>query len=246
MKNNILSIFDIIDEKYIEEAAKVKNRQRKNIISVCSAVAACAVLAIGVGAYLRTPPPIEFPLSEFSQNVKISIYEDEVPRHSSFSDTEYLSPKQIFSRTESAFKATVLEIQNIKMDFDGMILLRAVATVRVDESYLGTAKKGDIVKLLLPCPIIDGYWIEDTEVLSQTKVGNIGIFLLKDYGKDDYYRTNGCELLLSDVADYGFYDGHRFAFLESENGLIFDSVHEKIKNAQTIDDAEEYVIKMLR
>ncbi len=246
MKTNIINMLDVIDEEYIEEAAKVKNKRRKQIISACVSIAACAVLAVGAGAYLRSPPPAELPLSEYSKYVTITLYEGEVPHYSSFSDTEYLSPKQIFARTESALKGTVLEIQNIQIDFNGILMIRAVATVRVEEAYLGTAEEGDIVTLLLPCPIKEGYWIEDTEVLFQTRVGSVGIFLLNDYGEDDYYRTNGCELLLSDVADYGFYDGHRFAFIETENGLVFDNVHEKIKDAKTLDEIEEYVIKMLK
>ena len=246
MKNNIINMLDVIDENYIEEAAKVKNKRRKQIVSSCAGIAACAVLAVGVGAYLRSPPPAELPLSEYSKDVTITLYDGEVPHHSSFSDTEYLSPKQIFAQAESAFKGTVLEIQNIQIDFNGILMLRAVATVRVEKTYLGTAEKGSVVTLLLPCPIREGYWIEDTEVLFQTRVGCDGIFLLKDYGEDDYYRTNGCELLLSDVADYGFYDGHRFAFIETENGLVFDDVHEKIKDATTLDQIEEYVVKMLK
>ena len=244
---NALNMLNGINEKYIAEAGKIKNGKRKRIISVCAAAAVCAVMAVGISGALFPPQSYLLPLSEYSKNVKISLYEADDMRYTqSLSDTEYLSQKQIFSKAESAFMAEILEIQNVMMDFDGVILLRAIATVRVEKSYLGSCSEGDTVTILLPCPITEGYWVEDTDVIAQMREGYRGIFLLKDHGEDDYYITNNAALLLSDAADYGFYDGFRFAFVETESGLVFDEVHEKLQGATSLSEAEEYVLKMLR
>ena len=49
-----------------------------------------------------------------------------------------------------------------------------------------------------------------------------------------------------DLAGYGFADGERFAFLETENGLIFSKeAYSSIANATTLAEIEDYIETML-
>ena len=49
-----------------------------------------------------------------------------------------------------------------------------------------------------------------------------------------------------EIADYGFADGERFAFFETENGLIFASdAYNSIADATTLDEIEDYIESML-
>lgn len=249
MKKDRLDILENIDEKYIIEAADAKKSHRNRVFAAYGSIAACAALALAIGVFVyHSPSPDIIPLSAYSTNVKVQYYDGEIAKVSSYSDTMNFSPKEIFSMTETAFKGTVTDIQNIQIDCNGIKEYRSIATITVEKTYRGSCAENDVVTIMLPCPITkDSFWVEDTDVVAQMKVGTSGIFLLKEYGSDDYYRANNCELLLSDIANYGFYDGHRFAFIETENGLVFDkSVHEKIANATTLDEAEEYVLKMIK
>ena len=66
------------------------------------------------------------------------------------------------------------------------------------------------------------------------------------YDENSVLEENGATLFLKDIADYGFYDGVRFAFLETDHGLVFDrSTYQSIAQAQNLDEIEDYILKML-
>ncbi len=88
--------------------------------------------------------------------------------------------------------------------------------------------------------------MEDTEVISKIRVGENGIFMPVKYDKESVEEVNGERLYLKELAEYGLMDGVRFAFLETENGLIFDHAsYESVKAAASIQEIEDYVLKML-
>ena len=54
------------------------------------------------------------------------------------------------------------------------------------------------------------------------------------------------ELDKRELADYGFADGERYVFLETNAGLVFDrDVYKSISNATTLEEVEEYIENML-
>ena len=51
---------------------------------------------------------------------------------------------------------------------------------------------------------------------------------------------------MKEIADYGFADGVRYAFLETQDGLVFSrSSYESISDATTLDEIETYILNMI-
>ena len=64
---------------------------------------------------------------------------------------------------------------------------------------------------------------EDSYINSQIEEGDRGIFIIHKYGIDDTLELNQKILYLSELADYGFEDAERFAFLEKNGNTLFSS-----------------------
>jgi len=136
-------------------------------------------------------------------------------------------------------------IHNIVINFNGEKEYKAIAGISVEKIYRGGFKQGETVFVLLPCPIGTGLQVEDTGIVSHFKKGLKGIFMPTVYDKTSVWEYNGASVCLKDLAETGFADGERYAFLETDEGLLFASwAFESIKNARTINEIEDYVIKM--
>lgn len=108
-----------------------------------------------------------------------------------------------------------------------------IASIRVLESYRGSCEDGDVLEVLLPQRSAEMVWLEDTETISAIDIGTTGIFMVLPYEDEN-------------VADYYFPDGQRYAFVETEDGLVFDRVaYSSIAGAATLEEIESYVVKML-
>ena len=79
------------------------------------------------------------------------------------------------------------------------------------------------------------------------KAGVTGIFMPVIYDDENsIWEQNGARLDKRDIADYGFADGERFAFLETEDGLVFSrDAYGSIDDATTLDEVEDYIKAML-
>ena len=127
-------------------------------------------------------------------------------------------------------------------------MLRCIATIVIDEVYQGDLEPGEQITMLIPCPI-DEYniWVEDTSVISQLESGMEGIFMPWIYDKDSYIEMNGAVLMLRDLAVCGLADGMRWAFLNTDHGLVYERwAYPGTGNATNLDDIEAYVIEMLK
>lgn len=117
----------------------------------------------------------------------------------------------------------------------------AVAVINVEEVFQGNLAVGDHVRILLPA-IPDAMmgsrsvWIEDTDLVRQFKEGMSGIFMPVPVGE------GGSCFLYHNLAGYRFPDGVRWAFIETDDGLVQHVTSRKLK---TLDDAEWYVKWML-
>ena len=84
--------------------------------------------------------------------------------------------------------------------------------------------------------------MEDTEIVSAMQVGITGIFMPVIYTGDSIWEQNGARLVQTDIADFGFADGQRYAFLEGEEGLLFDrDSYPSIAAATTLDEVEAFI-----
>jgi hypothetical protein len=183
-------------------------------------------------------------------------YIDKAPSLSvSYEFGGWLSEDELFHGDDTdIFMGKVLSIKNIRVDFDGIMMYYAIAKIRVDRIYRWYGIVGRTVSVLLPCPVdtnerLDdriSMWVEDTEVVSSMRTGMTGIFMLIKYDKTMYWESNGARLYFRDLAEYGFPDGVRYAFLDSGSGLIFARfAYESISSASSLEEIEKYIIKMI-
>ena len=91
---------------------------------------------------------------------------------------------------------------------------------------------------MLNCPILKGFWVTDTNTVSAMKVGTTGIFMPMIYNDENsFWEQNGAKIDKRELADYGFADGERYAFLQTDDGLVFSrEAYSSIANATTLDE----------
>lgn len=242
-KQIINSLGDVGD-KYIDEAAVTHTPARIIRLSFIAA-AACLALILSAGIYSLNNRRM-IPLSDLSDGVRVK-YSDSGINQKNTAALVWLTEDELFTTLDTAiFKGTITQIDNIVLDFNGRKEYHALVRITADKVIRGNIKNGDNVTVLLPCSIGDGVWVEDAEVVSSFKVGQTGFFMPVQYTDGQYYEENGAKLLLKDIADYGFADGERYAFIQTENGLAFAKwAYESIKDAESLDDIESYINKMI-
>lgn len=259
-EERILQALNHVEDSYVADAAPGGKKKKHPVWVGLAAAAACMVLIVaGALAIVRqlglggqgspdhgTHKTGEILLSERSQKVTVE-YTDHAPAVSTIADLQWFSEKELFGNWDTAiFLGTVQSIDNIVLDFNGEKDYKALMEIQVEQVYRGEMMSGETIQILLPCSFGDNTWREDTGVISQLDVGMRGIFMPKLYGEDSICSMNGATLYYQDLAAYGLLDGERFAFLETEQGLVFDrSAYESISDAQTLEDIQAYVLGMI-
>ena len=106
------------------------------------------------------------------------------------------------------------------------------------------SKHVETVSVLLPCAITPIVRVTGSDIM---KTGMTGIFMPIEYDDtSSRWMENGAELDKRELAGYGFADGGRYVFLETNAGLVFDrDVYKSISNATTLEEVEEYIENML-
>lgn len=238
-----------VDIKFVDEAINFrKNVIRGGLFKRWCAIAACFALVLVAALFWINRQRNHIPLSSNSSNV--TAYYTNNPFISSQS-TESLTPlteEELFTNFNTAiFKGTVVEIRNIALNFNGETVYRALAEIAVEKVYRGSYRTGDHISVLLPCPLIDGFEATDTSTVSAMEVGTTGIFMPMIYDDETaIWKQNGAILDKRDIADCGFADGERYAFIETREGLVFSrTAYSSITNATTLDEVEDYVETML-
>lgn len=238
-----------IDDRYIVEAVSYKRKAAKSRIirRVVIATGIAAVFLIGVSIINMQRNTIQ--LSDKSYNVTARYTSNPFIslRHSGSLD--WLTEEELFTKFDTAiFKGTIKEIRNIVVSFNGEKEYLAIAQIEVEKLYRGTLSEGDTVSVLLPCPISTIMYATDSTTVSAMKAGMTGIFMPMVYDDETALWTeNGASLDKRDIADYGFADGERYAFLEKGSGLVFNrGAYASIADATTLDEVEDYVRDMIR
>jgi len=254
-EERILNVLGKVDEKYIKEAdPEVKAKRKPPVWTKWAAMAACLCLVIG--AVIMFPhtgnnPPDSQPGSivlsdKTTAKVSYGFNEDDISIAKG--ELVYLTEDELFSKERMyAFRGKVSGLTNYTIDFNGERVVRCVAIIEIDKVYQGDLTEGEQIKMLLPCPI-DEYnlWIEDTGIISQLKSGMEGIFMPIVYNEESRWEQNGAVLMLTDLATCGLMDGMRWAFLDTERGLVFErNAYRGAADAKTLDEIEGYVMEML-
>lgn len=222
-------------------------RTRRYALALC---AACLIFAaFSLPKLLNRKNTDFFRLSDASYGVTVSLMENapETMVNSS-SDLVWLTEEELFTYFHTdIFEGNITDIQNIVLDFNGEKDYGAIASIRVEKVFRGSCQAGDTVKVLLPCMIdVNGVWVSDTGVVSEMRAGMRGIFMPMVYDALSFREQNGARLSLADLAPYGFADGERYCFLETQDGLVFARfAYESIAEASTLGEIERYIEKML-
>lgn len=256
-KEELFEVLNDIDDAYIVEAASGQSEGNGRAarplhpLRWITGIAACAAVFIFAAVCIHPDDhgrmPIE--LSDASKNVTACyIDSEEIPMTSASADLVPLTETEIFHKyNTSIFRGTVASIRNIELNYNGQKEYRAIAEIRVTRVYRGDCRAGDTLTVLLPCPIMEGYRISDCHVAEAVRTGMEGIFMPVTYDDSYICIRNGATLQYNDIADYGFLDGSRWAFLSTDTGLLFDPhAFESLNTPDTLDDLEKYIEKMLQ
>ncbi len=252
-KEDFYKEIGLLDEDLIEEADLInKKKSLKGKYMKIGTLAACLALLIGIGIFglskLYEPGlnSEEKSFTNLTGGVKVR-YVDKTAM-SSTADLQQLSLEEIFQEMNTKiFKGTVMSIRNIEIDFNGSKEYRALAQIQVEKVYRGNDKPGETITVLLPCQINTNVWTEDTETISAIREGMTGIFMPMVYDNNTIAQVNGVTLHYKELAECGFSDGVRFAFLQTSEGLVFDKyTYPELKNSTTLDQVEDYILRMIK
>lgn len=232
-----------LDDDLIEEAENSQIAKKTRIINIkWVGIGACLALFFGLSMIYFYNQKSDINLVRSSGNVRVKYIDNAPDIMMSASLTIALTEEEILNSNTSIFKGTIEEIQNIEIKISGITEYRAIATIKIEKVYRGTAEVGETVTILLPCAINNGTWTEDTEVVSEMRVGMKGIFMPIKYDETSVFTVKSSTLFMQDLADYGFLDGVRYTFLETPNGLLFaKDVFQSVGNATSLEEVEEYI-----
>ena len=237
-----------VDDRYIVEAVSYKRKAAKSRIIRRAVIAAGIAAVFLIGVSIINMQRNTIPLSDRSHNVTARYTSNPFTFFGHSGSLHGLTEEELFTNFDTAiFKGTIKEIRNIVVSFNGEKEYLAIAEIEVEKVYRGTCSEGDTVSVLIPCPVSTIIYATDSTTLSAMKAGMTGIFMPMLYDDETAMRwENGASLDKRDIADYGFADGERYAFLESDSGLVFNrGAYASIADAATLDEVEEYIEKML-
>lgn len=236
---------DLITEA---EAAGRKMSFRKSWVK-WGAVAACMALIFAVSFHMLRDTDSDFDMLRSDSGIKVSYVEKIENLTETGNDLVYLTEQELFTAWNTdIFRGEIVSIRNIEIDSGSVWKeYRAIVKIRVEKVFRGTAVVGDTISILLNSPIDMNIWVEDNDVVEKMRVGQTGIFMPLKYDENSIYSTNNKQIDLRDLAEYGFLDGVRYAFLEADNGLQFAKwAYESISSATTLDEIERYIVEMIK
>lgn len=237
-KEMFFELLGDMEDRYVLEARRSRRPVRWRR---WAALAACLAVVVTGALYLRGEP---LPLSDASSGVTVR-YKDPSSSVGQANCLVDLTEEELFTRWDTLIvRGTIETIRNIELDFRGVKIPRAIATVRVESVYRGDA--GETVTVLLPCPVGTEVHVSATETAAAMGEGMEGIFMAMVYDETSLFQANGGTLCLRDIAEAGLPDGVRWAFLETPEGLLFDrGSYAGAAGAQSLDEIESYIQRML-
>ncbi len=226
------------------QTGKVKRRHSVRPL-VAAAAAVALLLAIGAPA-LNHACEIDLPSAQGKVSAHYTPF-----AHGGVQSADSLVPmteEELFQLPGlTPFFGTVEQIRNIRLSFNGDVVYRAIAQVRVEEPYCEAVAAGDTVSILLPCSIGRGEVMTDTALAASLREGTAGIFMPAAYTPEQYWEQNGARVCLQELAPYGLWDGVRYLFLQQEDSsLRFDQqAYPSLQENASLEEAAAYVREML-
>lgn len=268
MKNKKLYIADALSEisdDHITEAAHYKKKPRKvywKSLGIMAASLAILIFTIfNLGDYKKGKNDIQSIYPMYSVGVEINQIDKPLAsteQNESIADLVWLEPEEIFAMDTSIFRGIVQDMFYYETT-GGYSSHFTVISVEVRDVYRGDMEKGSISKIYLP--IVPG--VVDNSIagdLRNLEIGSEAIFMPYIATEEKGIPFGDAFFSYADVADYYFSEGERFIFLNTEEGVsyetnVYDITGEGneveldnkiIGNTVTLDDVSEYIRDMLK
>lgn len=140
----------------------------------------------------------------------------------------------------SIVEGTVEEIRNVKIRFGAEKCYGAIITIKPEEIIKGTLDETQI-KIFVDCNIGKADSSGDSEILKTLKEKDRGIFIIYKYSDTDVWENDKKNLYMDELAEYGFEDAERFAFIEKNGKVYFSSIYKNISEDDTLEEIKEYI-----
>ena len=212
---------------------------------ILTIIAAVAIILIGRLAVTNVMNSSEtgnssvIQLSDASYGVTVSVEEHPEEPMIPMLKLREMTEQELVDSCDLIVRGTVKSIRNIRLTADGVDVTRALVTITPTVVIKGAAS-GDVT-LLASCPIDGTFQIEDTETACAIRTGMEGIFMLQAYGQTELWELENAALRWKDIADYHFGDGRRYAFLNTNQGLLYAEWAYPSLQAGTLDDVQAYL-----
>ncbi len=241
-----LDMMEQVDDDLLERSERNTAKLKRRAWLKWSSIAACAAVAV-LTVVLLAGQAWRIPLGDRSAGVTARYAVGNIKVSPSENMLIYLTEEELFTHWETAvFEGTIKKIDNIVLSFNGDTMHKALAEIKVERIYRGELTVGETAVILLPCSVGNGVWVEDTDTTIAMKVGTRGIFMPIIYDNDSFIESHGATLYLKELANYGFADGSRYAFLDTDSGLVFDEhAYPSLKGATSFDEIREFVAEMV-
>jgi len=230
----------------------ISNRKVKNTRRFYYTLFACIILMIYIISMTINSPPRELALKRSSHCVKVKyVNAKNVPDAVIYYSFATLpTQEQLINESSTIFRGTVQDIKNIEISHGGdSIDYKAIATIKVIETYKGDTIPGELVQMLVPCPM-NGTWVKNSfaEALSVMQVGTEGIFMPIKYDDTSIFNySDGVVLYYEEICEYGLQNGALDVFVETEQGRIvyFERAFDIYRVPITLDTIGEHISVIL-
>ena len=181
---------------------------KKNIIIVAGALILCIAMGFLYCNFIHS----DIKLKKSSKGITVN-YINKFP-DASYRNLSDITEEEIWSDERyDIVEGTVEEIRNVKIRFGTEKYYGAIITIKPEEIIKGTLNETQI-KIFVDCNIGKADSSGDSEILKTLKEKDRGIFIIYKYSDTDVWENDKKNLYMDELAEYGFEDAERFAFIE--------------------------------
>lgn len=192
---------------------------KKNIIIVAGALILCIAMGFLYCNFIHS----DIKLKKSSKGITVN-YINKFP-DASYRNLSDITEEEIWSDERyDIVEGTVEEIRNVKIRFGTEKYYGAIITIKPEEIIKGTLNETQI-KIFVDCNIGKADSSGDSEILKTLKEKDRGIFIIYKYSDTDVWENDKKNLYMDELAEYGFEDAERFAFIEKNSKVYFSSIY---------------------
>ena len=202
------------------------------------------VISILIGVFFSIYFHSDFKLDRSSKGIIINYIDN--GKISSVSNLVPISEEEIWGNGEYIIiEGKVEKVNNIKIRFGSEKEYGALLTVKINNVLRGTIDSA-VINIFVDMCFDKGVYYEDAGVLSSVEIGDNGIFIIRKYLDTDVWEENEKILYMNEIAEYGFEDAERFAFVEKGSKVIFSPIYENIPNNSTLSEVHNYIMEQIK